>query len=136
MIGKIPIAGDLLYSTAEADTTIQNPNGASELAILMRQMQEYSNAEKVRVLKGHDPSEMPASFSTLSTAEITNGMHKSESYDAFATMYLEHVRSYSGSGPGDERVTAYNNMIASCLGCHSEHCPGPVPVIKKLMIEP
>lgn len=135
VVGKIPSREHPPVNLAMADTSVVNPNGASELALLMRQMQEYSSSEKKRVLSQREPSAMPRSFEKLSTAKITTGMRKSDNYDKFAGMYLDQVRTYMRSEEGAERVSVYNNMIASCLACHSEHCPGPVPVISKLIIK-
>lgn len=134
IISKFPSQDGSPMHNAMADTTVVNPNGASELAILMRQMQEYSSAEKKRVLNDMKPTVMPRSFENIGTAKITEGMHRSDNYDTFAGLYLDQVKAYLNAGKGEERVSAYNNMVATCLACHSEHCPGPVPVIRKLMI--
>jgi hypothetical protein len=134
LISRIQFTHELPLNSAHADTSVVNPNGASELAVLMREMQEYSSSERIRVRNGLTPSEMPQSFENIGTALITNGMHKSENYDTFADIYLVNVKAYIDSPKGSERISAYNNMVASCLACHSEQCPGPVPVIRKLMI--
>ncbi len=117
-----------------ADSIYVNPNGTSELASLMREMQIYSGAEREKVIKGSLPSPMPDRFSSLKTAAISQGMEKSEMYDTFANLYMGSVKDYIGSDK-KVRVEKYNNMIASCIACHSQHCPGPVPVIKKLTIK-
>ncbi len=122
-------------NTANADTTFVNPNGSSELAILMRDMQAYSNTAKSDVKAGKAPAPYPVIFDKLHTAEISAGMSKSEYYKSFADLYVMSVKNYASSTPA-MRLETYNNMVSACLACHSQHCPGPVPVIKKLMIDP
>ena len=120
-------------TVATADTTVTNPNGSSELAQLMRDMQQYTSDAKKAVLANKAPAPYPSDFERLHTAKMTKGMSKSEHYDAFADMYITNVKSYAASASKD-RVTAYNNMVTSCISCHSQHCPGPTPMIKKLLI--
>jgi hypothetical protein len=117
-----------------ADTTYQNPNGSSELAQLMRDMQTYTNQAKEDVKSGKPAAAFPAGFNKLHTAKITEGVEKSEYYSSFADLYIMSVKNYSSSAPA-QRVETYNNMVAACLACHSQHCPGPVKVIKKMAIE-
>ena len=122
-------------SIAVADTTYVNPNGSSELALLMREMQAYSNTAKADIYTGKKPAPFPVDFDKIHTAKISDGMSKSEFYKSFADLYIMSVKNYSASSTS-ERIETYNNMVSACLACHSQHCRGPVPVIKKLMIEP
>ena len=119
---------------ATADTTYVNPNGSSELAKLMRDMQQFSNRAKTDVRAGNTPESYPASFNKIYTAKISEGMVKSDYYKSFADLYVMSVKNYSGSSTS-QRIETYNNMVNACLACHSQHCPGPVPVIKKMMID-
>jgi len=121
--------------SASADTTFQNPNGTSELAMLMRDMQKYANDAKAALKAGTKPAPFPEAFKKIYTAEITEGMSKSDFYTQFADLYITAVKNYSTS-TAELRVDAYNNMVNSCLACHSQHCPGPVPVIRKMIWDP
>ena len=122
------------FNVVVADTTYVNPNGSSELALLMREMQSYSNSAKADISAGKNPTPYPVDFDKIHTAKISDGMSKSEFYNSFADLYILTVKNYASSKTS-ERVEKYNNMVSACLACHSQHCPGPVPVIKKLMIE-
>lgn len=33
-------------------------------------------------------------------------------------------------------TSSYNMMLQACVGCHQDHCPGPIKKIRKLSIEP
>jgi hypothetical protein len=124
---------NMCSSSLNADTTFINPNGSSELADLMREMQQFSIEERNRVLESKKSLPSPESFNEIHKAKITDGMSKSENFTTFSNLYLSTVNQYAKSGKED-RVTKFNNMIAACLACHSENCPGPVPVIRKLQI--
>ncbi|HEX5001587.1 MAG TPA: hypothetical protein VFW78_03755 [Bacteroidia bacterium] len=117
------------------DTPGQNPNGSSELAKLMRQMQQYTKDARKAVLKKGAPAAYPTAFDAIHTAKITPGTHKNEYYDSFADIYITGVKNYAAAPASDpDRIATYNNMVSGCIACHSQHCPGPVPMIRKLMI--
>ena len=120
--------------TLKADTTLVNPNGASELSILMREMQKYTNQAKADLKSGKTPAAYPISFDKVHTAKISEGMSKSDYYKPFSDLYIMSVKNYASSTP-ENRVETYNNMVSACLACHSQHCPGPVPVIRKMFWE-
>jgi hypothetical protein len=122
----------LLITQASADSTI-NPNGASELAVLMRKMEKFSLMAREDIKNGKAPGSFPVDFDKIHTAMVTPKMEKSEYYNSFADLYLMSVKNYISSSP-QERISTFNNMISACLACHSQHCPGPVPAIKKMYI--
>lgn len=143
IVGIILFAGVLIFQTitpetaitsALADTTDRNPNGSSELSKLMRDMQKYTTDAKADVKAGKTPAPYPAEFDKVHTAKISEGVSKSEYYKQFADLYVMAVKNYASSTPAT-RVETYNNMVSSCLACHSQHCPGPVPAIRKMTIK-
>jgi cytochrome c553 len=115
-------------------TEQENPNGSSELSLLMRDMQKYTNQAKADIKAGKSPAPYPAAFDKIHTAKISDGMEKSDYYKSFGDLYMMAVKNYASSTP-ENRIETYNNMVAACLACHSQHCPGPVPVIKKMKWE-
>ena len=127
-----PDAG--LIEFASADTTDVNPNGSSELSLLMRDMQKYTNQAKADLKAGKTPASFPADFNKLFTAIISENNSKSEFYNQFGELYISSVKNYASSST-ENRVETYNNMVNACLACHSQHCPGPGPVIKKMKVE-
>jgi hypothetical protein len=111
-----------------------NPNGSSELSLLMRNMQQYTNRAKASLKNREKPEPYPAEFDKVLTAKISDGMSKSDFYKQFADLYIMSVKNYAASTP-ETRIETYNNMVSACLACHSQHCPGPVPVIRKMIWE-
>ena len=129
-----PALPESMQSVVTADTSFINPNGQSELARLMREMEAFTKIAKEDVRTGKNPAGYPVSFDKIYSAALSEGSHKTDFYNAFADLYLASVKNYAASNSGN-RVDTYNNMVSACLACHSQHCPGPVPAIKKMTLE-
>ncbi|MFM7080124.1 MAG: hypothetical protein ACKOYC_10100 [Bacteroidota bacterium] len=123
-----------LFATKPASSQDNNPNGSSDLSKLMRQMEQYTKRAKEGLKTRAKPEPYPVAFDKIHTAKITDGMSKSDYYKSFADLYVMSVKNYAKSTKSN-RVETYNNMVSACLACHSQHCPGPVPAIKKMIWE-
>jgi hypothetical protein len=123
----------VFITTAQADTTDNNPNGSSELSLLMRKMYDHL-AEAKKGLASNTIAQAPLSFKNINTAKPTDAETKKEYYNTFGDIYLQALETYSGSTPAT-LTKNYNNLVNTCLACHSSHCPGPVPKIKKLVVQ-
>lgn len=110
-----------------------NPNGSSELSVLMRNMHDRAAEMKQLIEQGRKLGTFPVEFNKLGTAAPTDSATKKPSFDAFAANYLDALQSVYHSEEGTV-AAKYNELVNSCLDCHSDHCPGPVPKIKKLML--
>jgi cytochrome c556 len=121
----------LLLGAASADQDM-NPNGSSELSLLMRKMEKQLVDARPEVLNDKYRGTYPAEFDKLKTAAPTDAETKTEYYNVFADLYTSSVKSLYASKK--YQVQAYNNVVNACLACHSQHCPGPVGRIRKLMI--
>lgn len=109
-----------------------NPNGSSELSLLMRKMEKQLVDARADVIKGTYKGSYPKEFDQLKTAAPTDAGTKTENYDIFADLYLSSVKNFVAAKTN--QVQAYDNVVNTCLACHSQHCPGPVGRIKKLKI--
>ncbi|MFM8918216.1 MAG: hypothetical protein ACKOGP_10815 [Bacteroidota bacterium] len=132
LIAVIVFAAVFAYADFTKEPAQDNPNGSSELSKLMREMQDYTNRAKAGLKTNAKPEPYPVAFDKIHTAKITDGMSKSDYYRSFSDLYVMSVKNYAKSGKSN-RVETYHNMVSACLACHSQHCPGPVPVIKKMM---
>ena len=110
-----------------------NPNGESELALLMRAMRDNAESLKEQIKKGEITDKFPEAFLKIYTATPTDADTKHDSYDAFARNYIYNLQELY-KFPKAELTKNYNAVINSCLSCHSDHCPGPVKTIEKLKI--
>ncbi|MGZ3862623.1 MAG: hypothetical protein ACXVPN_14670 [Bacteroidia bacterium] len=125
--------------TAQSDTAIckkpsVNPNGDSELALLMRQMLQSADSMKTSILAGKKPENFPSGFFKIHSAKPTDADTKHETFDGFASNYLDNLQ-LSCKSPKEDIVKNYNAVINTCLGCHNDHCPGPIKTIEKLLIK-
>ncbi len=111
-----------------------NPNGSSELSLLMRKMYDHAAAARKNVLAKKLGNNFPKEFLSIYTAKPTDSTTKNPSFDPFATGYLQSLNEFKGSTQAD-LVENYNNLVNACISCHSQHCPGPVSKMKKLLIE-
>lgn len=110
-----------------------NPNGDSELAVLMREMMSSSQNLKEMVRQGNLPEKFPEAFMKIHTAKPTDSDTKKESFDAFATNYISNLQALYAS-PKEDLTKNYNAVITACVSCHQQHCPGPIKAINKLKI--
>ena len=123
--------------TTDASPTrsaVVNPNGDSELALLMRAMYDDAMVMKEQIAVGKRP------LSTLDpeeifTAEATEPEKAaSEAYRSFGEAYLQAAEALADAPPGDYH-TFYTGMVQTCMDCHQELCPGPTRKIVHLFTE-
>ena len=119
-------------TTAMAGTNAINPNGSSELSLLMRQMHSHAAEARAAVAEKRNVA-YPAAFLAINTAQPTDDETKNEHFEGFSKAYLQMLDNYIAS-TDENRIKNYNAVVYSCLSCHSSHCPGPVPKIKKLLL--
>lgn len=111
-----------------------NPNGDSELAVLMREMMSSAGNLKEMIKQGNLPDKFPEEFLKIHTAKPTDSDTKKASFDGFADNYISNLHALYSS-PKEELTQNYNAVINACASCHSQHCPGPLKAINKLKIE-
>ncbi len=111
-----------------------NPNGDSELALLMRMMNDSTASVKELVEQGKLPEKFPEAFLKIHTAKPTDPTVKTEEFEAFAASYVEGLKQLYQSSPS-ELETNYNSLVQRCINCHQSVCPGPIKAINKLKIE-
>ncbi len=111
-----------------------NPNGDSELALLMRDMFDEGMLIKQQIKEGKKPK-LISSFETIHSAQATEPEKAaSAEYKAYADSYLASLNALKSTSLEDS-PQAYNGMVQSCMACHSALCPGPKVKIKKLFIK-
>lgn len=108
-----------------------NPNGDSELALLMRAMFDEMAIVKNQIAKGED-IKITIDHEKILTAHATEP-HKaaSDEYKAFSKTYLKAVEILKNSS-GEKLPLAFNHLVDNCMNCHKALCPGPIVRIQKL----
>lgn len=110
-----------------------NPNGDSELALLMRGMYDDGMVTKQAMLEGKPPV-VNVKYHQLHTAKATEPEKvATPNYDAFANAYEASVKSFLESDT-TSRIDAYHSMVNACMNCHQMICPGPTVRIKHLYL--
>ena len=129
------LALGLASCASDADTEKKqlNPNGDSELALLMRDMFDEGLAAKQALLDGKVP-DIRCDVSRLHTASATEPEKVARpEYAVFARSYEDAVAALEAA-PFGNRDEAYDHMVNTCVQCHEQLCPGPIRKINKLYL--
>ncbi len=115
----------------EVEEGTLNPNGDSELALLMRAI--YSETEQVKKqIEEGTPIKLSVDYANILKAEATEPEKAASSeFKAFAKAYIHSVDSLRDAKP-TEAIKSYTKMLNNCMTCHKALCPGPLSRIKKL----
>ena len=112
---------------------VVNPNGDSELALLMRDMLTDAKEMRAQIRDGELPVSTLA-FEELLTAEATEPEKAaSTEYKAYAEAHIQLMETIQSTDQ-DHSAEAYEDMVQNCMNCHRALCPGPTRVIKKLAL--
>lgn len=128
------LAGQPEPADAPHAIAAQDPEDASELALLMRAMAAHVDSVKASLNKGKGLPPRPEGVEELFTATPTEGMHIDPiTYPTFGKDYLAKLDMlYAGNT--EEQPRLYNALVQSCANCHGTHCPGPLMRIRKMYV--
>ncbi len=111
-----------------------NPNGDSELALLMRQL--YLDADSIKQLvvngEGTISNEFIAELEQVHSAIPTDKTVKTPEFKAFNELLINQAKALQENT--ENKVNNFNQLVNRCLDCHKSFCPGPMVKIKKLRI--
>ena len=120
-------------STKSGVKTI-NPNGDSELTLLMRAMYNDAFQMKQQISNRKKPTS-ERDFEAILRASATDDYKvKDPQFQEYANRYL-NIRKSLIKGSDADATEEYRGMIDSCLKCHRSFCPGPMGRIKKLYMD-
>lgn len=120
-----------MKETADRKSKIINPNGDSELALLMRDMFDEGMLMKTAIMQGKSPrfSFAPEAIFTAHATEPEKVA--GEPYQSLGRAYIAAAKALESAAP-DERKTFFQGMVHTCMACHEQVCPGPTRRIKRL----
>lgn len=136
---SILIAGFALLIACQESPRYQtdwhpNPNGDSELALMMRDMFDEAMNMKLDILEQHRP-DPSGDYSRMLTADATEpDKLEREDYKAFTLAYQNSLKRIDASDIG-ELHDAYTSMVQTCVSCHQAMCPGPIARINHLWLD-
>lgn len=104
----------------------------TELALLMEQMYAYNQQLRSRIIDNDSLGEFPTRFENIHTATMTDPSENDAFFQDQSRIYIETQKEiYNDPTKAKEN---FNKMVESCLACHAKKCGGPIPRIKKLII--
>lgn len=111
-----------------------NPNGDSELALLMRDL--FLEADSFRIMiangEGNINQEFLDKIRKSHDAIPTKPEMKPAEFDAYNQLLLNEATLLLESDT--LTIDQFNLMVDRCMDCHHSVCPGPTKRIKKLYI--
>ena len=110
-----------------------NPNGDSELAILMREMANWTDSCKAAIESGREIPSKPEHLGDLHSAKRTDETIDASLFNSLASLYQGKVMEFEQCAE-KERVEYHNAMVGACVGCHQNFCQGPLVRINKMLI--
>ena len=103
----------------------------SELTTLMKEMEDDFKRMKADIAAGK-PAKPGLDYQKILTAHGTEAEEvPSESYQAFAKNFLQTMEAFEKADL-EKSGQLYENLVTSCMNCHTVHCPGPKVRIEKL----
>lgn len=105
----------------------------SEMAALMLQMYEKNAENKKLILAGKEPKDFPEEFLKIHSATLTDPSDRKPEFKTYSNFYLDNLRKVFETSK-DSLKERHNNVVNSCITCHQTTCIGPIPKIKKLLI--
>lgn len=118
----------------EVKVSAINPNGDSELALLMRQM--FEQGEDIKELitnnEGNITQEYIDELERIHTATPTDPEVKTPEFKAYTELMIQEANTLFSND--SNKVKGFNNLVNRCIDCHQTFCPGPIKRIKKLTI--
>lgn len=112
-----------------------NPNGASELADLMRTMQTDLTAAREAILKGASVGPLLSRFRKIRCSWPTSATDRDAAFDARAQSYLAAVQALEQAPPPESKA-AYRRVLDGCRSCHEQNCAGALKAIDSLSLPP
>lgn len=114
-----------------------NPNGSSELSLIMRKMAAHLADNRDAIKAGKGIIEAPKEIDNLLTAKKTDESIDKTIFDGYAKLYQQRIieLAETANAPDSIKIKAHNNLVSTCRDCHSNFCPGPMKVINQLDIK-
>jgi hypothetical protein len=126
-----PLQSGIPGSPGHLIPSTRNPNGDSELAVLMRRFVDDLRDARTLVEAGQPLRPLLPVHRRMRCAWPTRPEERNERFDALAQGYLAAVRAF------DQAPTKanYNDIVAGCIACHAHACGGPLDFIDSMKWE-
>lgn len=126
---------DINSKASKTEKFVPDMYDASEMTLLMRSMYYVNEEIKKTIVVGNTPNKFPKDFLNIFKAKLTDNKPYNDTFIAYSKVYIDNVRAIYDSTSNIPLGKRYNNAINSCISCHTTECVGPIPRIKKLLID-
>ncbi len=106
------------------------PSGVTELAALMREMLEAMKERRSQIIE-KKPVQALKNYERMKCAWPTDMNNRSAQFDALADFTIQAIDHFNDKPSED----SYNTVVASCITCHQQRCPGPMAAIRPLVLD-
>ena len=121
--------------TAQKKEILYDMYEPSEMADLMNQMYAHNLKVKNDILSGTIPSEFPLDFLKIHSAEMSEFKERNEIFKSFSKLFIEAEKEIYNTESPVPLEDRFNRTVNLCISCHQTECTGPIPRIKKLLIQ-
>lgn len=105
----------------------------SELALLMEQMYVENQRLKSKIISKDSLGGFPDHFKNIHTSAFTDPSEKDAFFEEQSALFLAaQEKIYNDPENAKEH---FNQAVKVCIECHQVKCSGPIPKIKKLLIQ-
>lgn len=105
----------------------------SELAMLMEQMYVENQRLKSKIIAKDSLGDFPEHFKNIHTSVFTDPSEKDTFFEEQSALFL--VAQQKIYNDPENAKTHFNAAVKVCIECHQVKCSGPIPKIKKLLIQ-
>jgi hypothetical protein len=106
----------------------------SEMSNYMNAIFEIHKQMKTDILEGNRPEGFPEEILEIHTAHLSDFRERTPNFEAFSHLFVESVEFIFEERSEVPLKQRYNDAINVCISCHQMECLGPIPRIKKLII--
>lgn len=106
----------------------------SEMADYMNAIFDIHEQMKADILAGKTPETFPEEILKIHTAHLSDFRERTPNFEAFSHLFVESVAFIFDDNSEMPVKERYNEAINVCISCHQKECTGPIPRIKKLII--
>jgi hypothetical protein len=129
---ETPLVPGVPGSPGHLIKSARNPNGHSELAALMREMQDHMLAVRKDIAAGRPLGPMPEKHRRMRCSWPTTMADRNEAFDAFSVNYLAQLEALHAPNHATPVGERYDAVLKACRACHENTCPGPIMAIDAL----
>lgn len=104
------------------------------MSMHMNVMYTINEDIKNKILACEIPKNFPEEILKIHTAKLSDFKERNDTFETFSNLFIEREKTIFDTiseAPIEQR---YNDAITLCISCHKTECPGPIPKLRKLLI--